>query len=172
VPLAAQRPLQPEVAVGVAMPTGPLGGRYHTGMLLRAGMLIVDSARVWRLRVDGEVLQLRARTGVAPSGVGPPTGVYRSVGTMATLVVGQARHVVAPYVVVGLGMQQVRVDGITYKWNGVVPAGRIGGGLRANVGRYRVSMELARHLVFSGRGTAEEYRFWASYRPFTLGVAF
>jgi len=150
-PLAAQRPLHPELAVGVGIPTGSLGARYSAGLLLGAGVLIVDSARVWRLRLDGEVLRLHAK--VAPNVFGSATGIYQSVGTMATLLVGPARHVVAPYVIAGLGIQQVRVSDVTYNRDGVVPALRVGGGMRANVRGVRVSLELSQHLVFSGRGT-------------------
>jgi hypothetical protein len=166
----AQRPLHPEFAAGIAFPLGSLGRRYTPGPLLHVGVLIVDSARVWRLRLDGEVTRLRARPESDP--FDRPTGHYRTVSTMASVLVGPTRHVVAPYFLFGAGMQQVHASSTTRRGRTLTAALRAGVGVRANVRRYRFSLEYAKHLVFSGRGTNEDYGFIATYRPITVGVSF
>jgi hypothetical protein len=100
-PLVAQRPLNSEVSVGGVMPSGSLGWRYIAEPLLRACMLIVDTARVWRRRHDGEVLRLWSRP--ALNAFSAANGTYRSIRAMATLMVGPAKHPLARYVVVGFG---------------------------------------------------------------------
>jgi hypothetical protein len=73
-------------------------------------------------------------------------------------------------VVVGLGLQGLQVPGDDNPY-GASLAGRLGVGLRANVRRYRFTLEASRHLVATDYGTGGDW-VHVRYLPITLGVAF
>ena len=165
---AAAQAVTPEVALGVAAPTGRLGTHRSVGPLVRAGVLLGGAHRIVRLRADVE--------GAWFPGDPPPAlpdswyGDLRVMSGLVSLVVGQRGDDQAIYGLVGVGVQSMRVPGAPNPY-GAVAGLRLGAGARTVVGGLRLGLEVTPHFILSDFATGRDFAA-GTYWPVSVSIAF
>lgn len=168
IPLEAQTPRRFEAALGVARPTGGLASFRRSGPAARIGVEFGKSTGIARMRVDIEAVMLAARS--VPATRMDGTGDYRTAGASASYIVGPTWGPISPYVLAGIGMHVSSMSGRRNPY-GAVYGTHAGGGVRLARGRYKVALEITRHLLLTDYGTTEEFSF-GGYVPITLSMQF
>ena len=98
-------------------------------------------------------------------------GTFRTVSGMASMVVGaRGTPAVAPYLVVGMGLQTMSVVGVTNPY-GLSFGVRGGVGLEWHVGRRTMFAEVSSHAAVTDFGTTSDFSL-ATYIPLTIGIRF
>ena len=163
--------LEPSVALGVAVPTGGLSAQRTAGPLVRGAVTFGDRQRRHvRLRLELEGAWLVGGERRAGSGSWS-AGTFRAISGLATLVVGaRGSPAVAPYLIVGMGLQRMAVSGATNPY-GMTFGVRGGAGLQWRVGKRTVFAEVSSHAAATDFGTTSDFSL-ATYVPITIGIRF
>ena len=163
--------VEPSLALGVAVPTGGLGARRTAGPVLRAAVTLGDRERRhvrFRLELEGAWLvgdEPRAGSGSWSA------GTFRAVSGLATMVVGaRGSPTVAPYLIIGMGLQRMSVVGRTNPY-GATFGVRGGAGLQWQVGPRTMFAEVSSHAAATDFGTTSDFSL-ATYVPITIGIRF
>jgi hypothetical protein len=169
-PLGAQS-VERSLAVGLAIPTGGLGAQRTAGPALRAAATFGDRQRRHvRLRLELEGAWLIGDERRAGSGSWR-TGTMRTVSGLASMLVGATgTPAVAPYFVVGVGVQRMSIVGVTNPY-GLTFGVRGGAGLQWQVGRRTMFAEVSSHAAATDFGTTSDFSL-ATYIPLTIGIRF
>jgi hypothetical protein len=163
--------VEPSLALGVALPTGGLGAQRTAGPLLRAAVTLGDRQRRHvRLRFELEGAWLVGDERRASSGSWS-AGTLRAVSGLATMVVGaRGSPAVAPYLLVGMGLQRLAVAGVSNPY-GMTFGIRGGAGLQWRVGPRTMFAEVSSHAAATDFGTTSDFSV-ATYVPITIGIRF
>jgi hypothetical protein len=159
------------VALGVAVPTGGLGAFRSLGPLLRGAVTLGNrERRNVRLRLELESAWLVGDEKRAPSGSWS-AGTFHTVSGLAAMIVGaRGTPSAAPYLLLGLGMQQMSVEGAKNPY-GLSVGVRAGVGLQWRAGRRTMFGELATHAAATDFGTTSDFSL-ATYVPVAIGIRF
>ena len=163
--------VEPSLALGVAVPTGGLGAQRSAGPLLRAAVTLGNRERRhvrFRLELEGAWLVGDERRAVSRSW---SAGMFRAVSGLATMVVGaRGTPTVAPYLIIGMGLQRLSVVGVTNPY-GMTFGVRGGAGLQWRVGSRTMFAEVSSHAAATDFGTTSDFSL-ATYVPITIGIRF
>lgn len=165
--LAAQT-ARPEIAAGVAVPAGALAAQRVAGPLVRAGVVLGAPSRIVRVRLDAEAAWMPARGRTVP--ISSASGTLRTVGAVASMLVGPAEPRIAPYLLAGISAQRMQVNGHPNPY-GTLAGVRLGVGVRRTVGTHELRAEVAEHAVLSDYGTGRDFAV-GTYWPISFGVTF
>lgn len=162
-PVAAQR-AGPTVAVGMAVPRGPLGAERGAGPLGRIGLVFGASRAAVQFRIEAERAYMPARGAQTTS----QSSSLTSTAVLGNVIVGP-RGFTMPYLVVGGGIQWLRAGRLPSIY-GATPGVRIGIGLRSRIGSTYPYVELLSHLNLTDFASAE----WQAghFLPVVAGVRF
>lgn len=156
-----------EFGAGVAAPSGAWATNRSVGPLVRAG-LMVEAARLWRLRLDGEAAWMPGSSdSLRP---GSDQGDLRVLGGMVNLLIGTNTRAVSPYLLVGVGLQRIQVTDSRNPYGNTVGA-RFGGGVYATRKHFVLTLEVAPTVVLTDYGTGRDMEY-GSYWPVSLGIRF
>lgn len=153
------------VALGLVSPHKSLGA-FQTGIVARAGLERLKPTSHWRFRLDGEGMWMKAR----PSSAASTHDALFAAGLAWNVMGGPIRQTLAPYALIGIGVQALLPRGSDVYAGGLASA-RFGGGIRGQVGRLRVSVETSAQLgLFSSYGpiSSSSLMLW----PATVSVTF
>jgi len=165
---SAQRVVSPELALGTAIPTGPLGAHHDAGRLLRAGVFIGPRDSPGRLYLGLEDVRFGEEVRLPP-GVSA-RGALRMTSALANLTFGPTSTPVAPYVLVGLAAHRMTIVGSVNPYGTVIGA-RAGVGLRLDTPQLSARIEVASHVIASDYATGKDFSF-GRYVPVILGLSF
>lgn len=153
------------VGAGLVVPNNSLD-EYGAGVAGRVGIERWAPMSHWRFRLDGELASLpvsAAGRATQKRGLIAPGLFWNALG-------GSTRASVAPYVLIGAGVQALIPRGSDAYAGGLFSA-RLGGGLRTKIGGVHVSVESAPQLgLLSNFGTVS--RGFGVFWPTTLSVSF
>ena len=164
----AAQVIHPDVGLGAAVPTGPLGEGRGIGPLVRLGFVVGDTARRIRLRVEGEAAWMPARE--ARGRTSSPVGDWRAFSLVGSVLIGPRGSRVASYLVLGAAAQGVDIGGQTNPY-GTLAGVRAGAGVRGRVGAYVLRVEVTPHAVLSDFGTGRDFAV-GTYWPISVGLTF
>jgi hypothetical protein len=166
--VARAQSVAPQIAVGIAAPSGGLGDGHSIGPVLRGSLLLGAPRRRTHFRMDAEVAWMPGTDGRASAY--PSTGDLRVAALMGSFVVASRAETGGAYGLVGGGLQSTSVKGHRnpYGMGAVLQAGA---GYRMSVGRIRMHVELTPHMLVSDYATGRDFNVGV-YWPALIGVSF
>lgn len=158
-----------EVAVGVAVPTGILGRDRGAWPLVRIGVHKLEPTKRIHARLDGEVFSMPGRAARVTQT--SPAGRLTSIGVALNGIMASKRKGIAPYGLAGIGVHWL-ANGTADAYSGGLMGLRVGAGIHATVGSFRIVAELASQAAilstYGGVGNPKVGAYW----PVSIGLRF
>lgn len=160
--------ITPQVAAGIAAPTGPLGEARSPGPALRGAVLVGAPTRRVRLRIAADAAWMPGSQAAASQYAS--AGDLRVLSVSGSVVLAPRGEGAAAYVLLGGGVQGMRVAGQRnpYGVGGVLHAGV---GVRVPLGRVAMHFEVTPQLLLTDYATGEDFSP-GTYWPVLVGLSF